>query len=76
MDQEKFALPKKNIYYILIGLAFMVVGYLLMSGGGTDDPSVFPEKALFSFRRITLAPILVLVGMAIEVVAIMYRPKK
>ncbi len=75
MEKKKFALPKRNYYFLLLGLLVMVIGYALMYGGGTKDPAVFLEKELFSFRRITLAPILILIGVAIEVWAIMYRPK-
>jgi hypothetical protein len=46
-----------------------------MTGGGTTDPNVFPEEQMFSFRRITLAPFLILLGFAVEVFAIMYVPK-
>lgn len=72
---EKFAIPKKNIVLILVGLAVMVLGYVLMSGGGSDDPDFFNYE-MFNFRRITLAPILILLGFGIEIYAIMKRPKK
>lgn len=75
-DAEKgFAIPKKNILYIIIGFIVMLIGYALMSGGGSDDPSVFNTE-MFSTRRIVIAPIVILLGMAIEVFAIMYRGKK
>lgn len=57
-----------------IGLAVIIVGYVLMSGGKSKDPNVFDEKEIYSFTRITLAPILVLLGLAIEGYAIMKRP--
>ena len=53
----------------------IVLGFILMSGGGSDDPNVFNED-MFSFRRITLAPLLVLGGFAFEIYAIMKKPKK
>jgi len=59
---------------LIIGLALIFVGFLLMIGGGSDDPNVFNEK-IFSFRRITLAPILILAGFVIEIFAIMKKPK-
>ena len=72
---EKFAIPQGNLRLILIGLGLMVLGYILMMGGGTDDPNVFTEEAMFSFRRIVISPLLILAGIVVEVVAIMYRPK-
>ncbi len=69
-----FAFDKKNYRLLLIGLAFIVVGFLLMIGGGSDDPDVFNED-IFSFRRLTLAPILILAGYVIEIFAIMKKPK-
>ena len=53
----------------------MVLGYILMMGGGSSDPSVFTGEAMFSFVRIVVAPVLILAGIVVEVVAIMYRPK-
>ena len=59
---------------LIIGLALIFVGFILMIGGGSDDPNLFNEK-IFSFRRITLAPILVLAGFVVEIFAIMKKPK-
>jgi hypothetical protein len=70
----EFAFGKENYRLMLIGLAFIVVGFLLMVGGGSTDPKVFNPE-IFSFRRITLAPILILAGYVIEIFAIMKRPK-
>jgi hypothetical protein len=53
----------------------MVLGYILMIGGGSDNPDVFDEEALFSFRRITLAPILIVAGFIFEIYAILKKPK-
>ena len=69
-----FAFDKKNYKLLLIGLAFIIVGFLIMIGGGSDDPDVFNED-IFSFRRLTLAPILILTGFVIEIFAIMKKPK-
>ena len=59
---------------MLIGLAFILVGFILMIGGGSDDQTQFSPE-VFSFRRITLAPILILTGYVIEIFAIMKKPK-
>ena len=70
----EFAFGKENYRLMLIGLAFIVIGFLLMVGGGSTDPSKFNPE-IFSFRRITLAPILILAGYVIEIFAIMKRPR-
>ena len=71
-----FALGKKNYILLAIGFAVIIIGFLLMVGGGTDDPNVFNAKELFSFRRITLAPIIILAGFVFEIYAIMKKPKE
>jgi hypothetical protein len=70
----EFAFGKENYRLMLIGLALIVVGFLLMMGGGSSDPNVFNPE-IFSFRRITLAPILILAGFTVEIFAIMKKPK-
>ena len=75
MDSGKFAIPYKNLVYILTGLALMIIGYALMTGGGTTDPNIFPKEEMFSFRRIVLAPLFILAGFAVEIFAIMHKPK-
>ena len=60
---------------MLIGLAVIGLGFILMAGGGSDNPEVF-NKDIYSFRRIRLAPTLVIIGLAIEIYAIMLNPKK
>lgn len=70
-----FAFNKTNYTILIAGLLVIIAGFLLMIGGGSDDPEVFSE-ALFGFRRLTLAPILILVGYMIEIFAIMYRSKE
>lgn len=65
---------KRNYLIMIIGLLFLAVGFILMAGGGSKDPNVFNED-IFNFQRLTLAPILILMGFAIEVVAIMLKPK-
>ena len=69
-----FAFGKENYRLLIIGLVVIIVGFLLMIGGGSDDPNVFSED-IFSFRRMTLAPILILAGYIIEIYAIMKKPK-
>ena len=69
-----FTLGKENYILMLIGIAFIITGFLLMIGGGSDDPKVFNPE-IFSFRRITLAPIFVMTGFVIEIFAIMRKPK-
>lgn len=72
--EVRFPLAKENYRLMLLGFAIIVLGFILMSGGGNDDPNTFNPE-IFSFRRITLAPIVVLFGFAFEVYAIMKRPK-
>ena len=72
---HEFAFGRENYILMIIGLVVLAIGYVLMTGGGSDDPNVFSEE-IFSFRRITLAPIIILLGFAIEVVAIMKKPKE
>jgi len=71
----EFALAKENYKLLLIGFAIIIIGFMLMMGGGSEDPTVFDED-IFSFRRITLAPLVVLFGFAFEIYAIMKRPKE
>ena len=72
--QNNMPLTVANYKLMLIGLAIIIIGYVLMTGGGSDDPNVFNEE-MFSFRRITLAPIVVLAGFGFEIYAIMDKPK-
>lgn len=70
-----FAFGRENYKLLLIGLVLILVGFLLMIGGGSDDPKVFSDK-IFNFRRLTLAPILVLAGYVVEIFAIMKKPRE
>ena len=74
-EDAGFAIPKRNVLYIIAGFVVMLLGYLLMSGGGSDDPNVFNEE-MFSFRRIVLAPVVIIIGMIVEIWAIMYVGKQ
>lgn len=66
----KMAITPKGLKYLLVGLIVMVSGYILMTGGGSDDPEVF-NYAMFNFRRMVAAPLVIILGIVIEVVAIM-----
>jgi len=74
-SKGEFIFGKKNYKWLFIGLAFIAVGFILMAGGGSDDPNVFDES-IFSWRRIRLAPTLVLIGFGIQVYAILLNPDK
>jgi membrane-bound ClpP family serine protease len=73
-EKLNFALGRENYKLLAIGFAIIVIGFLLMLGGKSKDPNVFSEE-IFSFRRITLAPIVVLAGFIFEIWAIMKKPK-
>ena len=74
-EEKGFVFEKRNYMIMLIGMAFLAIGYLMMIGGGSEDPEIFNPE-IFSSRRIVLAPIMILIGFGIEVYAIMYRPKR
>ncbi len=71
-----FAIGKQNYIFLLIGFGVIVLGFILMAGGGSTDPDVFDETQIFSFRRIVIAPIIVLAGFIFEIYAIMKKPKE
>lgn len=75
-QKVEFALSKENYILITIGFAIIIIGFLLMVGGGSNDPKVFNGEELFSFRRIVLAPLVVLFGFIFEIWAIMKKPKE
>ena len=70
--KNKLLFGKSNYRFMIIGLFFIAIGFILMSGGGSDDPNIFNEE-IYSFRRIRLAPILVVTGFIIEVYAILTK---
>ncbi len=74
-NKTEFIFGKKNYKWLFIGLTFIAIGFILMAGGGSDDPNVFDES-IFSWRRIRLAPTLVLIGFGIQVYAILLNPNK
>lgn len=75
IQKPTFLFGKKNYMFMLIGLAVIAIGFILMSGGGSDDPEVFNPE-IYNFRRIRLAPTLVLIGLGIEIYAILLNPNK
>ena len=74
-SKSVFVFDKKNYKWMFIGLACIAFGFILMSGGGSDDPNVFNPE-IFNWRRIRLAPALVLIGFGIQVYAILLNPDK
>jgi Protein of unknown function (DUF3098) len=74
-QHSDFLFDKINYKILLIGLAVIALGFILMSGGGSDDPKVFSED-IFNFRRIRLAPTTVLIGFGITIYSILKNPKK
>jgi len=66
---------KENYLWMATGAVTIAIGMLLMSGGKSDNPAVFNEKEVYSTTRITIAPILILLGLGLEVFAIFKRPK-
>lgn len=74
-NKHEFLFDKINYKILLIGIGVIALGFILMSGGGSDDPNVYSD-AIFDFRRIRLAPTTVLIGFGITVYAILKNPKK
>lgn len=73
-NQKVMPFGKQNYIIVLIGIALIILGFVLMIGGGSSDPDVFNEK-MFDFQHITLAPILVLAGFVVEIIAIFWKRK-
>ncbi len=71
--KNKLLFGNRNYKFMILGLIFIAVGFILMSGGGSDDPNVFNEE-IYNFRRIRLAPMLVVTGFIVEVYAILTKP--
>ena len=74
-ENTKMPMTAKGLRLLLAGVVFLISGYILMMGGGSDNPEVF-NYAMFDFRRMVAAPIVILAGLVIEVVAIMKVFKK
>ena len=71
---QAFLFDKSNYMWMIGGVALILLGFLLMSGGKSPDPHKFNYDEIYSFRRITLAPLLILIGFGVEVYAIMKKP--
>ena len=74
-NDDKMARTASGLKLMIAGLLVMGAGFILLSGGGSDDPQVFNE-AMFDFRRLVAAPVVIVAGIVVEVVAIMRRPRK
>lgn len=72
---NNFVFSKQNIVLIIAGIVVTLIGFVLMIGGGSEDPTVFKEDEIFSFTRITLAPILVIGGYGVVIYGIMKKNK-
>ena len=66
---------RENLLWMIAGAALMILGFLLMAGGKSDDPNVFNPDEVYSARRITVAPILILAGLVVEIFALFRHPK-
>lgn len=66
---------KENYIWMAAGLVVLTLGFFLMAGGKSTDPNVFNEKEVYSTTRITIAPLLIIAGFVIEIIAIMKKPK-
>lgn len=73
-DNPKFPLGPENYKLMAIGFGIIVIGFILLAGGGSNDPEVF-NPAIFNFRRVTLAPMVLLFGFGFQIYAIMKRSK-
>jgi hypothetical protein len=73
--KSQFVFERKNYKFMLIGIAVIVLGFILMTGGGSDDPNLFNPE-IYNWRRIRLAPALILIGFGLEVYAILLNPNK
>lgn len=74
-SNQTFLFGNKNYIFMLIGIAFIAIGFIFMTGGGSDDPNFFNEE-IYNWQRIRLAPTLVIIGLGIEIYAILAEPKK
>lgn len=74
-EKATFAFGKENYKFMLIGIALVAIGMLLMIGGASDDPNKFSED-IFNFQRLTLAPIVIVAGYVVVLIAILKKPKE
>ncbi|MDX6745756.1 DUF3098 domain-containing protein [Polaribacter sp. PL03] len=75
IQKPAFIFGKKNYIFMVVGIVVIALGFTFMSGGGSDNPEVFNEE-IYNWQRIRLAPTLVIIGLAIEIYAILLNPKK
>lgn len=74
-EKPQFLFGKKNYTFMLVGLVFIALGFIFMAGGGSENPEVF-NKEIYNWQRIRLAPTLVIIGLGIEIYAILANPNK
>ena len=75
MMKQTFTFGRRNYILMIVGIVLVIVGYMLMAGGGSENPEVFNPE-IFNARRITWAPILIIAGLLVEIYAIMSTPKE
>jgi hypothetical protein len=75
IEKPTFLFGKKNYIIMVVGVVFIALGFIFMAGGGSDNPEVF-NKEIYNWQRIRLAPTLVIIGLGIEIYAILANPKK
>lgn len=75
VEEQSTLFTRENYKWMLIGLVIMAIGFFLMAGGKSEDPNVFDDSVIYGFRRITLAPILIVAGLVVEIFAIIKKPK-
>jgi FtsH-binding integral membrane protein len=75
VEEQSTLFTRENYKWMLIGLVIMAIGFFLMAGGKSEDPNVFNDNEIYGFRRITLAPILIVAGLVVEIFAIIKKPK-
>jgi len=75
IQEPTFLFGKKNYIIMIVGIIFISLGFIFMSGGGSDNPAVFNSE-IYDWERIRLAPTLVIIGLGIEIYAILANPKK
>lgn len=74
-NNQSLSFGKENYLFIGVGFLLCVIGYILMVGGGSDDPTIYNPE-IFSFRRITLSPVIIIAGFIVVIYGIMKKPKK
>ena len=74
-QKPAFLFCKRNYKIMIIGIIFIILGFVFMAGGGSDNPEVF-NKEIYNWQRIRLAPTLVIIGLGVEIYAILVNPKK